>query len=256
MTPWATSPGCWPTWRAGRATTPSCRPHCAERARQAEARAIDCILATQVRVNGRLTVWSQQHDPLTLAPVGARNYEPASLASAESADMLVYLMSIESPSPQVVAAIEAGAAWFKASALRDKAWQRSPEGSALVDKPGAPPLWARYYSLDKEQPIFGDRDLSIHDDVSEISVERRNGYSWFNTGSQRALDEYTKWKARAASPEPWRAAAASPAIHLGPWMRRPMKHLLTTALGPPTGGHGVARSSGHGSRTRRRVSSS
>ncbi|MFG6416157.1 pectate lyase [Roseateles sp. DC23W] len=172
-------------------------PALRERARQAEARAIECILATQVRVEGRPTVWGQQHDPLTLAPVGARNYEPASLASAESAGMLVYLMSIESPSPQVVAAIEAGAAWFKASALRDKAWQRSAEGSALVDKPGAPPLWARYYSLSTGLPIFGDRDLSIHDDVSEISVERRNGYSWFNTGSQRALDEYRTWSARS-----------------------------------------------------------
>lgn len=173
-------------------------PALRERARQAEGRAVDCILATQVRVNGRLTVWSQQHDPLTLAPVGARNYEPASLASAESADMLVYLMSIESPSPQVVAAIEAGAAWFKAVALRDKAWQRGADGvNTLVDKPGAPLLWARYYSLDKEQPIFGDRDLSIHDDVNEISAERRNGYSWFNTGSQRALDEYVKWAARS-----------------------------------------------------------
>ena len=172
-------------------------PALRERARQAEARAIDCILATQVRVDGRPTVWGQQHDPLTLAPVGARNYEPASLASAESAGMLVYLMSIDSPSPQVVAAIEAGIAWFKASALRDKAWQRGADGvNALMDKPGAPPLWARYYSLDKGQPIFGDRDLSLHDDVSEISAERRNGYSWFNTSSQRALDEYAKWSAR------------------------------------------------------------
>lgn len=170
-----------------------------DRARAAEAKALECILATQVRVGGRLTVWGQQHDPLTLEPTGARNYEMASLASAESAGMLRYLMSIEKPSPEVIASVEAGIAWLKSAALQDKAWVRSPNGSALTDKPGAPPLWSRYYSLSTGKPIFGDRDLSVHDDVSEISVERRNGYSWFNTSSQRAIDAYAPWKARLSN---------------------------------------------------------
>jgi hypothetical protein len=29
--------------------------------------------------------------------------------------------------------------------------------------------------------------------VSEISRERRNGYSWFNNGPERALALYAKW---------------------------------------------------------------
>jgi PelA/Pel-15E family pectate lyase len=167
-----------------------------ERARLAEAKALECILATQVRVNGRLTVWGQQHDPLSLEPVGARNYEPASLASAESAGMLLYLMSIEKPSPQVVASVEAGVAWLKSAALQGMAWQRGPAGNSLISKPAAPSLWARYYDLQTGQPVFGDRDLSLHDDVREISAERRNGYAWFNTSSQKALDAYGAWKQR------------------------------------------------------------
>ena len=167
-----------------------------EQAGAAVDRAVACILATQVRVNGRLTVWGQQHDPLSLQPVGARNYEPPSLASAESAGMLIYLMSIEQPSPAVAAAVEAGIAWLRQAALQDKVWQRGPEGNALTSKPGAPALWARYYSLATGQPIFGDRDLTIHDDVMEISLERRNGYAWFNTGSQKALEAHAAWQAR------------------------------------------------------------
>ena len=42
-------------------------------------------------------------------------------------------------------------------------------------------------------PIFGDRDKSIHDDVNEIGLERRNGYSWFGAGPGGALKAYETW---------------------------------------------------------------
>ena len=28
------------------------------------------------------------------------------------------------------------------------------------------------------KPVFGDRDKSLHDDVNDLSLERRNGYAW------------------------------------------------------------------------------
>src|SRR6185436_10314649 len=49
------------------------------------ARGIACILAAQLRTaNGRLTVWCQQHDALTLKPCAARNFEPAASCTNES----------------------------------------------------------------------------------------------------------------------------------------------------------------------------
>jgi PelA/Pel-15E family pectate lyase len=36
-----------------------------------------------------LLIWGQQHDPLTLLPTAARNFELASLASEESAGLLM-----------------------------------------------------------------------------------------------------------------------------------------------------------------------
>jgi PelA/Pel-15E family pectate lyase len=173
-------------------------PALRDKAAAAEQRAIACVLATQVRIDGRLTAWAQQYDPVTLRPAGARNYEPDALASGESASLLVYLMKIEHPTPQIVAAIEAGVAWLKSTALQDKAWQRSPQGNKLVTQLGAPLLWARYTSLQSGKPIFGDRDLSLHDDVMEISAERRNGYGWYSNGSQKALSAYREWQQRRA----------------------------------------------------------
>jgi PelA/Pel-15E family pectate lyase len=162
-------------------------------AQAAEARALACILASQVRIGGQLTVWGQQHDPVTLAPTAARNYEMASLSSAESAGLLVYLMELDHPSPEVVASIKAGVAWLRGHALHDVVWARDMKDRRLEPKPGAPLLWSRYYSLTSGQPIFGDRDKSVHDDVMDISPERRNGYSWYNSTPQKALDAYDRW---------------------------------------------------------------
>ncbi len=171
----------------------------AELRRQAAAsadHALECILATQVVVKGRRTVWAQQHDALTLAPVAGRNYEPAALSSGESADVLLYLMQLPHPSPAVIAAVNAGVTWLKAAAINGQEWvggRGTPGGRHLEAKAGAGPIWARYYSISTGLPVFGDRDKTIHDDVSELSLERRNGYAWYSAGPQQSLDAYATW---------------------------------------------------------------
>jgi PelA/Pel-15E family pectate lyase len=166
----------------------------AAQSRVALDRAVALILRTQIVVGGKRTGWAQQYDALTLAPAGARNFEPAALSSNESAALLAFLMRLPSPSPEVVRAVQDGVAWLKEAALRDVEWTAAgPEGRRLVPKPGAGPLWARYYDIATMRPIFGDRDKTIHDDVNDLSVERRNGYSWFGSGPARALRLYERW---------------------------------------------------------------
>jgi PelA/Pel-15E family pectate lyase len=174
-----------------------------QKARAAAAHALECILATQVIVNGQRTVWAQQHDALTLAPVAGRNYEPAALSSGESADLLIYLMRLPHPTPAVMTAINAGASWLKAAAITGQEWvggRGTPGGRHLEAKIGAGPLWARYYSIATGQPVFGDRDKTIHDTVGELSLERRNGYAWYSVGPQQALDAYSVWNASHPAP--------------------------------------------------------
>ena len=60
--------------------------------------------------------------------------------------------------------------------------------------PGAGPIWSRFYQIGTDKPIFGDRDKTIHDDVDDLSRERRNGYAWFNTGGAATLAEYKTWE--------------------------------------------------------------
>lgn len=172
-------------------------------ARAAADHALQCILATQIVVKGKRTVWAQQHDALTLAPVSGRNYEPAALSASESADVLLYLMKLPHPSAGVTAAVEAGVAWLKTAAVYGQEWvggRGTAGGRHLEAKAGAGPIWARYYSMTTGLPVFGDRDKTIHDDVSELSLERRNGYAWYSAGPQQALDAYATWsKSHAGS---------------------------------------------------------
>jgi PelA/Pel-15E family pectate lyase len=158
---------------------------------------IACVLATQIVVDGRRTAWCQQHDALTLQPASARNYEMPSQVGAESADLMRFLMEQPHPSPALVAAINAAAAWLEKTKISDLAYKFDfAEGRHLVPAPGNGPLWARYYEIGTDRPVFGDRDKSIHDDVNEISKERRNGYSWYNEIPKLALEQYADWEKR------------------------------------------------------------
>ncbi len=169
------------------------------------AKAITCILAAQLRVPGPdghgtvLAVWPQQSDPLTLAPVSARNFEPPALSAGESASIVEYLMSLPHPTPSAIRAVQAADTWFEAHKITGYVWiggRNTPGGRHLESKADAGPLWPRYTSLTTGKPIFGDRDKSIHDNVMEISLERRNGYGWYTQDPEQAIAEFREWNTR------------------------------------------------------------
>ena len=167
----------------------------AQEAKAAVRRAVDLFLATQQTAGGTRTGWGQQYDALSLELAGARNFEPAALASGESAGVLLFLMRLPDPSPALREAVGEGVAWLRAAALRDVTWQATtPEGGRrLVPAPGAGPIWSRYYDARSLKPVFGDRDRGIRDDVNELSLERRNGYAWFSAAPGKALERHATW---------------------------------------------------------------
>lgn len=170
----------------------------AERSRGALQRGVECVLATQMRTpSGRLLVWGQQHDALTLEPCAARNFEPLSACSSESAGLVEFLLTLPEPSPAVRAAIDAAMAWFESIKYEDVRWDRhATSGNGIVPQPGAPALWARLYELATAKPVFGERDRVVHYAVTELSDERRLGYGWFNTRAADLTARYAEWKKR------------------------------------------------------------
>ena len=169
-----------------------------QRVREAVTQGIHCILEAQVVVNGKKTGWGAQHDPKTLAPAAARKFEPASLSGHETVGLVRLLMTVEPPTPEVVGAVQAAVAWLeevKVTGLRLERFE-SPEGrdTRVVADPSAPPLWARFYEIGTNRPIFAGRDAVIKYSMAEIERERRGGYGWY---SDRARDllakEYPAW---------------------------------------------------------------
>lgn len=154
--------------------------------------ALDCVLKTQVKVNGELTVWGAQHDVKTLAPAKARAYEMVSLTSSESVWMLEFLMELENPSSDIVQSIHAAAKWYEQTKIIGKTWVRG--ANQLTDNASAPALWSRFYEIGTNKPIFGDRDDAIYYEIGKVSEERRAGYAWFTTSPNNVLKKYQKWK--------------------------------------------------------------
>lgn len=156
------------------------------RATQAIEKGIQCILKTQVRVDGKLTAWCAQHDEKTLLPAKARAYEHPSLSGSESVGVVQFLMAIRDPSPEVTSAIKGAIAWFDAVRIKGIRLERkpvpgTPRGYDFVVVPdaAAPPLWARFYEIGTNRPIFSGRDSVVKYQLSEIEYERRTGYRWY-----------------------------------------------------------------------------
>lgn len=175
-----------------------------DQATGAISRGLDIILKTQVRINGALTVWCAQHDEVTLAPAKARAYELPSLSASESVGIVRYLMNLDHPSPDVCTAIHSACAWLESTKINDQRVVTKPDPSSpkgydrvMVQDPTAPPLWARFYDLTTNQPMFVDRDSLPKQHLSDLSYERRNGYAYLGTWAQTLLTkEYPAWRVK------------------------------------------------------------
>ena len=160
--------------------------------------AIDRSLAhisnEQVWTSATEGAWGQQHDPIDHRLVSARSFEPAALATMETANLLRVLMQVPEPPDSIIKAIHGGVAWLKKHRIDELRWQRyDNQPSELIYDEKAPPLWPRFIDPDTEQPIFGDRNARIYHDVRQISLERQRHYAWYHASPSTALKEYARW---------------------------------------------------------------
>ncbi|MES5813566.1 pectate lyase [Pseudoxanthomonas sp. Soil82] len=185
---------------AGEGALASLQPEFGTRAAAAARRGIDSLLALHVRISGTPTIWAAQYDETTLQPAKARAYELPSLAVAESVGVVRLLMRQPHPDARTVAAIESAARWLEAHRLPDLAVERidapseeAGEDVRVVARPGAS-LWARFYDLERQQPLFVDRD-SRPVAFAALPNERRTGYAWYGTWPEKLLaQELPRWR--------------------------------------------------------------
>ena len=169
-------------------------------------RAIACILRTQIKQDGKLTGWCAQHDEITFAPAWARNFEPPSISGNETVGLVRFLMSVKQPTPEIVAAVEEAVAWLESVRVRGLriATTPGPEGQKdrrAVADPAATDLWARFYELGTNRPIFVGRDRITRFDFNAIERERRVSYAYFGIWPATLLArDYPRWRAKHKLP--------------------------------------------------------
>ncbi|MDS0528030.1 pectate lyase [Clostridium sp. SHJSY1] len=153
----------------------------ANKCKTAVNKGVDCILKTQVKVNGKLTVWGQQHDEITLKPTSARVFEVTSLCSSESAGIVKFLKT-RTATPQINASIKAATDWFKATGITGiKVVKANGDVKVVNDTSVKTPIWARFYQIGTNKPIFVGRDGVVKYKLADIDQERRTGYAWYGS---------------------------------------------------------------------------
>lgn len=175
-----------------------------QRAQKAIAKGLDIILKTQIKVDSQLTAWCAQYDKDDLSPAKARAYELPSISGGESVGIVRYLMAIENQDQEVIKAIESAVFWLEEVKLegiklvqeKNESLPRGYDRIVVEDK-NSGPLWARFYEIGSNRPIFVGRDGVIKYRLSEIEHERRVGYSYLGNYAEKLLEvDFPEWKNR------------------------------------------------------------
>ena len=78
----------------------------------------------------------------------------------------------------------------------DDPMQETGREVRIVARPGAS-LWARFYDLQRQQPMFVNRDGVQVAQFADIPNERRVGYAWYGVWPEKLLrSEWPAWRAR------------------------------------------------------------
>jgi len=116
--------------------------------------------------------WAQQYH-WNMSPGWARSYEPPAVCSADTANNIDSLLDLylftgnESYLERIPAAIR----WLNQSQIGKD-------------------LWARFYELGTNRPLYCDRDYKLTYNLSEVSEERRTGYSWQGAYAKASIAGY------------------------------------------------------------------
>jgi PelA/Pel-15E family pectate lyase len=111
-------------------------------------------------------------------------------------------MDIENPDKRIIESVQYGVKWFNDSKIyhtrvntvpappEKSKWRTSMIDRVVVLDSLAPPIWTRFYELGTEKPLFSDRNSKFLYSLSEVSRERRIGYTWYTYAPQLVLDKY------------------------------------------------------------------
>ena len=140
-------------------------------------RGLDYILKSQIKDEaGRLTVWCQQHDPVSYEPMQGRPYELPSKSGWESVGITALLLNWPDRTEAVENATWSAVVWFHENMVKGKEYNMKPNGT-FAEKEGSI-MWYRFYNLSDDQFFMAGRDSVKVYSISDLTFEMRTNYQW------------------------------------------------------------------------------
>jgi PelA/Pel-15E family pectate lyase len=167
---------------------------------------IECILKCQIKENGKLYAWCQQHDEKNFKPRWARTFEPPCICNGESCGIVELLMSIKNPNKEIIGSIQSAVKWFEESKIYNTRvetvqapqtkfiYQTNSIDCVVIHDTNAVPIWTRFYELKTHKPLFCDRGYKMYYSLDRVSRERRSGYKYYIDDPQKILNMYPDWQ--------------------------------------------------------------
>ncbi len=142
-------------------------------------RGLEFLLGAQIEVDGQLTVWAAQHNPLTYLPEAGRGFEPVALVSKESIHIIWFLESLDmEDDAKIRKSITAARNWVEEVVVRNVKYHREGvDGEYFVPEAGVN-TWYRFYEIGTNEPLYGISEGNSSHDIMDLDIERRHNYGW------------------------------------------------------------------------------
>lgn len=154
-------------------------------------RGLDFILKSQIRgEGGSLTVWCQQHDPISYEPMPGRPYELPSKSGWESVGVTALLLNWPDRTDAVENATWSAVDWFHQNMVLGVEYNMKPNGT-FVDNEGSM-MWYRFYNLSDDQFFMAGRDSVKVYSITDLTFEMKTNYQWAGDWAKDLVFETSK----------------------------------------------------------------
>jgi PelA/Pel-15E family pectate lyase len=119
---------------------------------------------------------------------------------------------LPNPDAEIIQSIESAVKWLNESKIENLRIENiqiskdaypgqnlSIDRKVVIDSTSKP-IWARFYEISDNTPIFCTRNGKKVSTLAEVNPERRGGYAWYGYWPQELLStEYPAWKKKLNS---------------------------------------------------------
>jgi len=152
-------------------------------------RGMEFILRSQIVVDGKPTIWGQQHHPETYDSMSGRSWELACRTPNESSWVTAILLNWPDRSPDIVNATWGAVDWYEDNAIEDV---RFDQNNGTISRHNGALMWYRYYNVSQDEYFFSKYDSEKVYDLYDLPESQRSTYSWAYNWGERIVIETSK----------------------------------------------------------------